>query len=542
MEEYENNDNNKDECCNYKCILSFFFVLLIISIIKHYFNNFFYLPEDNFLKAINKSWKKHPIMNISLVQQEGFEKMTFMNWHLDKDICDCLDIDDYGDEYEGKCSETLIEKGCNEYNKYNNSTKIYNSTLYVKYYKADYLSLFKRIRNDKEKFKLCKKGYRKCGYLDSLNNPLCINEGEKCPINEITFFYNKDGKINKIETHNENKNLSVFNQLIVSEISNATILDIGEFFSLKKGKIPEKYKIKNLYLYYSIYTGNKINNYIISKHIFYTFIINRITRSILKIIILLLIIISILVCLYYKPKNKKGLKILIIIIVIDIFFILINFYHYKVKKEVYNIFNDYANKYRLDDFDDPCTFEIIILFIELVGILIFIIKFIIYFFKNYSEFNFNEEYSKIKNEGISLELQGAFIGKKNKESKNENSNEKILNEHDNIINESGKNQNKEKIKQINNIENEETIAIKFETCDQNKSRLFACKENDQFKIYRDKFLNEFQEYKRRNFYFISNGNIIDENKTLKENKIKDSSVIELMINELDDQIIKNFNE
>jgi hypothetical protein len=214
----------------------------------------------------------------------------------------------------------------------------------VKYYKADYLSLFKRIRNDKEKFKLCKKGYRKCGYLDSLNNPLCINEGEKCPINEITFFYNKDGKINKIETHNENKNLSVFNQLIVSEISNATILDIGEFFSLNninnlkrirkpdeifyslilfknikdiksydfflennliKGKIPEKYKIKNLYLYYSIYTGNKINNYIISKHIFYTFIINRITRSILKIIILLLIIVSILVYLYYKPKNKK---------------------------------------------------------------------------------------------------------------------------------------------------------------------------------------------------------------------------------------------
>jgi hypothetical protein len=123
MEEHENNDNNKDECCNFKCILSFCFFLLIISIIKHYFNNFFYLPEDNFLKAINKSWKKHPIMNISLVQQEGFEKMTFMNWHLDKDICDCLDIDDYGDEYEGKCSETLIEKGCNEYNKYNNSQR-----------------------------------------------------------------------------------------------------------------------------------------------------------------------------------------------------------------------------------------------------------------------------------------------------------------------------------------------------------------------------------------------------------------------------------
>ena len=355
MEDSNKNDNNQDECCNYRCILSIIFIIIIISMIKHYFSNFFYLPEDNFLKAINKSWKKHPIMNISLVQKEGFEKMTFMNWNLDKDICDCLYIDDYEDEYEGKCSETLIEDGCNEYNKNNNSTKIYNTTLYVKYYKEDYLSLFKRIRNDKERGKLCKKGYRKCGYLDSLNNPFCKNEGESCPINEIKFFYDKDGKINKIETHNENKNLPVFNQLIVSGIYNATILDIGEFFSLNninnlerirepdeifyslklvknikyiksydfflennliKGKIPKNYKIKNLYLFYSIYTGKKIDNSIISKNILYTFIINRITMSILKIIILLLIIISILVCCYYRPNNKKGLKIFIYIIVI----------------------------------------------------------------------------------------------------------------------------------------------------------------------------------------------------------------------------------
>ena len=99
----------------------------------------------------------------------------------------------------------------------------------MEYYKADYLTLFKRIRNDKERGKLCKSGYKKCGYLNSLNNPFCAKEREQCPINEITFFYNKDGKINKIETHNKNKNLPVFNQLIVSEISNATILDIGDF-------------------------------------------------------------------------------------------------------------------------------------------------------------------------------------------------------------------------------------------------------------------------------------------------------------------------
>ena len=230
------------------------------------------------------------------------------------------------------------------------------------------------------------------------------------------------------------------------------------------------------------------------------------------------------------------MKKFIYIIVIDIFFLLINFYHYKVKKEVYNIFNDYNNKYRLDDFDfdEPFIYEIVFLYFELIGILIFIIKVIVYCYQNYSKFNIKEEHYKNNNEGISLELQNNLLDNKIKESKNENANEKILTEHDSYINESGEKQNEEKKKQINNNENEKTICIKIEALDQNKSHLYACKENDQFKIYRDKFLNEFQEYKSKNIYFIYYGDKIDENKTLKENKIKDSSVIGLMIDILGD--------
>ena len=230
------------------------------------------------------------------------------------------------------------------------------------------------------------------------------------------------------------------------------------------------------------------------------------------------------------------MKKFIYIIVIDIFFLLINFYHYKVKKEVYNIFNDYNNKYRLDDFDfdEPFIYEIVFLYFELIGILIFIIKVIVYCYQNYSKFNIKEEHNKNNNEGISLELQNNLLDNKIKESKNENANEKILIEHDSYINESGEKQNEEKKKQINNNENEKTICIKIEALDQNKSHLYACKENDQFKIYRDKFLNEFQEYKSKNIFFIYYGDKIDENKTLKENKIKDSSVIGLMIDILGD--------
>ena len=88
------------------------------------------------------------------------------------------------------------------------------------------------------KWEKCQMGFSR--YLDSLNNSFCINEGEFWPRNEIKFFYNKDETINKKETHNENKNLPVFNQLIISEISNATILDIGEFSTLNNIKNLER--------------------------------------------------------------------------------------------------------------------------------------------------------------------------------------------------------------------------------------------------------------------------------------------------------------
>ena len=91
-----------------------------------------------------------------------------------------------------------------------------------------------------------------CGYLDSLNNPFCAKEKENCPINEISFFYDKDGKINNIKTNNKNKNLTVFNQLIVSEITSATILDIGVFFTLNNINNPER-KRKPDEIFYSLY-------------------------------------------------------------------------------------------------------------------------------------------------------------------------------------------------------------------------------------------------------------------------------------------------
>lgn len=100
-----NDDNKKDECCN--CLQTCFMFILFFYMLLSYFLNFFYLPEDNFLKAIDKSWNQYPILDISLTQKEGYKEMTFMYWDLDEVICDCSNIKHYEDTYEGKNARTF---------------------------------------------------------------------------------------------------------------------------------------------------------------------------------------------------------------------------------------------------------------------------------------------------------------------------------------------------------------------------------------------------------------------------------------------------
>ena len=80
-----------------------------------------------------------------------------------------------------------------------------------------------------------------------------------------------------------------------------------------------------------------------------------------------------------------------------------------------------------------------------------------------------------------------IITLKLKNLKNENINEKKLIEHDNIINESEIKQNKEKIKIINNTENEEHTSIIFEPIDHNIRRSFVAKKLSSLKYIRINF-------------------------------------------------------
>ena len=82
--------------------------------------------------------------------------------------------------------------------------------------------------------------------------------------------------------------------------------------------------------------------------------------------------------------------------------------------------------------------------------------------------------------------------------------------------------------QINDLKNnsrEEIIAILFKSLDENIQRPISCKMTDTFIQIEEKIYNEYPEYKDFNTYFTVNGNEIERNKTIDENKIKDGNII-----------------
>ena len=73
------------------------------------------------------------------------------------------------------------------------------------------------------------------------------------------------------------------------------------------------------------------------------------------------------------------------------------------------------------------------------------------------------------------------------------------------------------------------ISIIFNSVDQKILYSFACKNTDKFSQIEEKLYKEYPEYSKKKNYFISNGDVIDKNKTLEENKIKDNNIITLNI-------------
>lgn len=79
-----------------------------------------------------------------------------------------------------------------------------------------------------------------------------------------------------------------------------------------------------------------------------------------------------------------------------------------------------------------------------------------------------------------------------------------------------------------NVENEQ-ISVIFTSIDENILHSFIIKKNEYFKILENKFYESYPDYKTKMIIFMANGNLIDKNKTIEENKIKNSDKILLII-------------
>lgn len=408
------------DCKGFFNFLFFIYIgltLILFNLIE-LISDFFYEEIDIYIEAIEKTWGNYPILDISLTRKNGYKEIILMDLKDINIICDCSHIEEFKLQYKGYCSDYKLEVGCNEYNPNNRASKIYGTKLYVSYYEADYLTLFKRLRNDKGELnsKLCKDGYKRCGYLDMLNNTLCVKEEEICPINNITFNLFANETIKEIITNNTKKDSYIINQLIASEKYYPNIFDINKFSplyndeydyldkiknfyklskiaipkyitksdffeenELMKGNTPYHFRGKFIYLFHLLYPGMDVQY-----PIKFISLMKQPFCSIIEIIYFIFKIgLFILFILLIKNKIKKLNKLVIIINIITIIFYLVFM--------LLNIFRIIAKYYLLGNlismnislsFETPTIVLLSLIFLNIIPDCILVIYYSIYIYKN----------------------------------------------------------------------------------------------------------------------------------------------------------------
>ena len=83
----------------------------------------------------------------------------------------------------------------------------------------------------------------------------------------------------------------------------------------------------------------------------------------------------------------------------------------------------------------------------------------------------------------------------------------------------------------NSIFYENIVAINFISSDQLINFPIGGVKSDKFSIIEEKLLNEFPELKNKDIYYIANGNVINKELTLEQNKIKTGNSILIQYNQ-----------
>ena len=84
------------------------------------------------------------------------------------------------------------------------------------------------------------------------------------------------------------------------------------------------------------------------------------------------------------------------------------------------------------------------------------------------------------------------------------------------------------------------IKVRIQDTSQNINEIIECEKNDMSSVLRKKIIDKKPELKNINFYFIVNGNKLDEEKTIKENNIGNGNFI-LLIKNNESMLNNNFS-
>ena len=166
------------------------FIILFLFIIFFNINSSY---SSSFITELSNNFNGIPIYTISSSCENP---LTLNFWGGISNGCDCRDknstqeikIKHENQLFIGECSNNEIKLGCKniksiskkDINSFNNISFCIDKG--IKNYKTF-------LENSIPKNKSCKEGYKSCGYLDSLEQKLCILENEKCPINDIVINF-----------------------------------------------------------------------------------------------------------------------------------------------------------------------------------------------------------------------------------------------------------------------------------------------------------------------------------------------------------------
>ena len=84
--------------------------------------------------------------------------------------------------------------------------------------------------------------------------------------------------------------------------------------------------------------------------------------------------------------------------------------------------------------------------------------------------------------------------------------------------------------EIEENEEDEGINVNITSSGQNINVSIKCQKNDKFKVLEYKLYEKYPDLKNKNHYYICNGNMIDIEKTIEQNKIIDKDNILLYNN------------